>query len=86
MKQEIIQADNRTRDGLTTPEFTAVSETEYKAADGSTLKREYGKTPNGNDMNGRWVLRNPEGKFLTFDQYRSDIAEEYSLKLIPLKT
>lgn len=72
--------------GIKSVDFIGISESEYKAADGSTLKREYGETPNGKTMNGRWVLRNSEGKFLTFDRYRNDIAEEYGLKLHPFKS
>lgn len=29
----------------------------YKNDDGSTIQREYGKTPNGNEFGGRWVYR-----------------------------
>lgn len=49
---------------------------------GYTLKREYGKTPNGNDLNGRWVLRNPHGVFIDFDQYRNDLIERHKLAII----
>ena len=42
------------------------------------LKREYGKTPNGNDVNGRWVLR-LDGTFLDFDRYRNDLIEAWKL-------
>jgi hypothetical protein len=45
---------------------------------GYTLKREYGKTPNGNDLNGKWVLR-IGGVFVDFDQYRSDLIERNTL-------
>ena len=38
------------------------------------IKREFGTTPNGNNMNGRWVLRE-NGKLLDFDQYRYDLMD-----------
>ena len=44
------------------------------------LKREEGKTPNGNPMNNRWVLR-VNGELIDFDRYRSDIAERHNLRL-----
>jgi hypothetical protein len=44
------------------------------------LRREGGKTPNGNPMNNRWVLRS-NGEFIDFDIYRNDIVERHSLRL-----
>jgi len=44
-----------------------------------TIQREYGKTPNGNDLNGRWVLRK-QGEFIDFDKYRNDLLERYDLR------
>ncbi len=44
------------------------------------MQREYGKTPNGNNMNGRWVLRH-DGDMLDFDQYRHDLAERNNIEL-----
>lgn len=60
----------------------AVGSDKYVAESGETLAREYGKTPNGNNLNGRWVLRDPNGKLIAFDQYRNDLAEAYELKLV----
>lgn len=51
------------------------------AGEGYTLLREYGTTPNGNDMRGHWVLRDSCGAMLDFDQYRNDLAERFGLKL-----
>lgn len=53
--------------------------TMYLFPNGSRMKREYGVTPNGNPLNGRWVLRDKEGKWLDFNQYRSDLAEHNNL-------
>ena len=47
----------------------------YYFADGSTMQREYGKTPNGNQMGGRWVLRDKHGEMITYNQYRYDIID-----------
>jgi hypothetical protein len=44
------------------------------------LKREEGETPNGNQMNNRWVLRK-NGALVDFDRYRNDIAERNNLIL-----
>ncbi len=48
----------------------------YRSADGHTVAREHDSlTPNGNAVAGRWVLRNPLGEFIDFDQYRHDLFE-----------
>jgi hypothetical protein len=53
----------------------------YSSADGMLMKRENGKTPNGNDMNDRWVLRDPAGSLIDFDQFRHDLAERANVHL-----
>lgn len=54
----------------------------YTSTCGLVLQRERTtKTPNGNPMGGRWVLRARNGDMLTFNQYRNDIAEAYNLDL-----
>lgn len=53
----------------------------YRAEDGHVMRREYGLSPNGNHLRGRWVLRSPEGEFLGFDQYRSDLAAHFGFSL-----
>lgn len=51
------------------------------AADGRQMMREVNtKTPNGNPMGGRWVLRDVNGVFIDFDQYRHDLMERHGLK------
>jgi hypothetical protein len=47
----------------------------YAAENGFKMQREYGLTPNGNPLSGRWVLRNEKGEFIDFDQYRHDLME-----------
>lgn len=55
---------------------------EYRSLDGHVMRREWGKTPNDNYMNGRWVLREKDGNVIDWDKYRSDIAERNNIKLI----
>lgn len=42
-----------------------------------TAKREYGETPNGNPIAGRWVVRDSDGKFIDVDKYRNDLQSRY---------
>jgi len=51
----------------------------YIFENGFVMKRENGKTPNGNELNGRWVLRDENGDFIDFDQYRHDLADRHNL-------
>ena len=55
---------------------------EYISYDGYCMRREYGDTPNGNPMNGRWVFRGKQGQLIDFDQYRHDLAERNNIELI----
>lgn len=55
----------------------------YESSDGYVLQREYGMTPNGNPMGGRWALRSADGRLLDFDRYRNDVAERHQLTLNP---
>jgi hypothetical protein len=50
---------------------------------GWTMKREYEThTPNGNKMNGRWVLRDENDAIVDFDTYSNDIADRNNLALL----
>lgn len=53
----------------------------YKFANGFKIRREEGKTPNGNPINGRWVLRDQKDKFIDVDQYRHDLASRHKINL-----
>lgn len=54
----------------------------YESADGHVIMaREYGQTPNGNPMAGRWALRK-NGVLLDFDVYSNDLVERYNLNLV----
>ena len=54
----------------------------YTSDDGWTMAREEGLTPNGNQLNNRWVLRDNTGKFIDFDQYRHDLAERNNCEIV----
>ena len=53
----------------------------WASKDQWTMTREYGNTPNGNPINGRWVLRDHRGWWVDFDKYSSDLAERNNLNL-----
>lgn len=43
----------------------------------ATMKREYGVTENGNDIFGRWVLRDAEDNVLEINKYQIDILDRW---------
>jgi hypothetical protein len=53
----------------------------YRSEAGDTMRREFCLTPGGNEMNGRWVLRDITGKMIDFGRHRSDLAERYGFKI-----
>lgn len=53
----------------------------YRSDDGMVLARENGLTPNGNNMNWRWVLRDSKKSMIDYSQYRNDLAERHCLDL-----
>ena len=58
-----------------------VSDNEFNSDSGLILKREYGKTPNGNNVGGRWVLRSSDGNWIDMDMYSNDLADRNNLDL-----
>jgi len=58
-----------------------MEDTVYIFEDDYTMKREYGETPNGNDMAGRWVLRDEDNEIVDFNKYRNDIIDAYNLTI-----
>ena len=58
-----------------------LNETRYESCDGFVMQREYGISPNGNQINGFWVLRDKFGTWIGFDQYRYNLAELHSFEL-----
>jgi hypothetical protein len=52
----------------------------YESECGWKMARENGDTPNGNPLNGYWVLRNPAGEFIDYDRYRSDLMSRNAVK------
>jgi hypothetical protein len=53
----------------------------YVAEDGAVMQREEGRTPNGNQIGGRWVLRAADGTWIGFNQYRHDLAAMHGYQL-----
>lgn len=53
----------------------------YSSDDGWTLKREEGETPQGNQFNGKWVLRDATGAYVDHDKYRNDLECRHKLRL-----
>lgn len=52
----------------------------YLAGNGHSAQREEGLTPKGNPISGRWVLRDANGDWLDFHQYRHDLFEHHELR------
>jgi hypothetical protein len=59
----------------------AFNNDKYCSDNGEQISREYGKTPNGNPLNGRWVLRSKTGVWIDFDKYVNDLAERHNINL-----
>lgn len=65
-------------------EYNKMKDTaQYYFKGGFTMRREYGLTPNGNKMNGMWVVRDCSGSYVDHDQYRNDLIERNKLKPMP---
>ncbi len=62
--------------------LTSKGKASYLASDGRTMAREEGFTPNGNEIAGRWVLRDQAGAWLDVDTYRVDLAERHDMHLV----
>lgn len=58
-----------------------VTEDRYESLDGWVMAREEGLTPNGNQFNGAWVLRDPAGEYVGHDKYRFDMEGRYDLRI-----
>lgn len=50
----------------------------YVTENGGIIKREYGKH-RYNDIDGRWVYRNAQGRIVEVSAYRTDIFDKYQL-------
>lgn len=50
----------------------------FIAESGHRMQREYGLTPNGNSVRGRWVLRGPGDEWIDVDQYANDLMERHN--------
>lgn len=62
--------------------ISEIDTSQYISYDGYSMQREYGETPNGNPMGGRWVFRGKHKELIDFDQYRHDLASRNDIKLI----
>lgn len=51
----------------------------YEFTTGHVMEREYGKTPTGNLVGGRWVLRDAAGFFVDIDRFRNDLIDRHGL-------
>jgi len=59
-----------------------VADQKYVSEDFWMMRREWGDTPNGNPLGGRWVLRDEKGNWIDFDQYSNDLAERNDCVLV----
>ena len=62
--------------------MTCVADGTYRSTYGWKLEREFGETPNGNPLGGKWVLRDTLGRFIDCDKYRGDISARNNLNLV----
>lgn len=54
----------------------------YVWEDQRSMRREYETiSPNGNAIEGLWVLRDRDGKYIDYDRYRFDIAPRHNLEI-----
>jgi hypothetical protein len=63
-----------------------VNDTLYASDEGYVLQREYGVTPAGTQLHGEWVLRDPTGAFMHYDQHRHDIFSRFRINSDSAKT
>jgi len=57
-----------------------VNEDLYHSLNGYQAQIEYGFTPNGDSIGGRWVLRDEDSNWIDVDQYRHDLFERNGFK------
>jgi hypothetical protein len=55
----------------------------YSVQGGGQVRREWGQTPNGNQMAVRWVYRDGAGNLIDFNRYRHDLFEHHNLREAP---
>lgn len=55
----------------------------YTVQGGGQVRREWGTTPNGNPMAGRWVYRDGAGNLVDFNQCCNDLFEHNNLRQAP---
>lgn len=57
------------------------SEDNYVADSGYRMQREYGLTPKGHSISGRWVLRAPDATWIDCDHYRHQLLARHGFGL-----
>ncbi len=72
---EIERMDRRARPGLTARKMRQTSEDNYMGDGDYRMQREYGLTPSGDHIGGRWVLRGPESEWIDCDQLKQNLLE-----------
>jgi hypothetical protein len=53
----------------------------YIGEDGTVMRRETGKMPNGDEIDREWVLRDKEGNYIGHGQFRQGLAERNGFEL-----
>ena len=62
--------------------MVGAEENSYRTPGGFTMTREKDSlTPNGNPVAGHWVLRDPAGAFVDYDQYRHDLISRNGFRM-----
>ncbi len=66
---------------IETTKLVFLNEFIYVWEDDTSMRREYGLTPEGNEIDGRWVLRDRYGHWIDVDKYRYDIAPRHNKEI-----
>lgn len=72
-----LEAPVRPRPLTMARKMRQTSEDNYIGDGDYRMQREYGLTPNGNSIGGRWVLRGPDAEWIDCDQYRHDLLARH---------
>jgi len=56
----------------------------YISNEGHRVQREYLKLPDGLELRGQWVYRDPSGGIIDFDYFRSDLFERNDLRVMDI--
>jgi len=56
----------------------------YVSNEGHHVQREYIKLPDGLELRGQWVYRDPSGNIIDFDYFMSDLFERNNLRVVDI--